>query len=233
MRDSRTFMENLKIDLFENQVFVFSPRGDVFSMPAAATPLDFAYQVHTGVGNHCVGAKVNGKIVPLDYQLRNGDICEVLVNKTSARPSLDWLSIVKTSGAKHKIKQWFRKERKEENVIAGQEAIENELARQHLRLDAARGEAIEKIAHKLNYASATDLYAAIGFGDASASSVVQRLKDEVKSDNIVELAAVARTPVGAGRRATRAASASRASTTCSCGSRSVVAPCPAIPSWGS
>ena len=207
MRDSRTFMENLKIDLFENQVFVFSPRGDVFSMPAAATPLDFAYQVHTGVGNHCVGAKVNGKIVPLDYQLRNGDICEVLVNKTSARPSLDWLSIVKTSGAKHKIKQWFRKERKEENVIAGQEAIENELARQHLRLDAARGEAIEKIAHKLNYASATDLYAAIGFGDASASSVVQRLKDEVKSDNIVELAAVARTPVG--RRPARNASGIR------------------------
>ena len=113
MRDSRAFMENLKLDLFENQVFIFSPKGDVFSLPAAATPLDFAYQVHTDVGNHCVGAKVNGKIVPLDYQLRNGDICEVLVNKSS-RPSLDWLSLVRTSSAKHKIKQWFRKDRKDE-----------------------------------------------------------------------------------------------------------------------
>src|SRR6185312_8250076 len=113
-RDSRMFMENLKLDLFDSQVFVFSPKGDVYSMPSGGTPLDFAYQVHTDVGNHCVGAKVNGKIVPLDYQMRNGDICEVLVNKSSARPSLDWLSIVKTSSAKHKIKQWFRKERKEE-----------------------------------------------------------------------------------------------------------------------
>src|SRR5271165_3130177 len=176
MRDSRAFMENLKLDLFENQVFIFSPKGDVFSLPSSAAPLDFAYQVHTDVGNHCVGAKVNGKIVPLDYQMRNGDICEVLVNKSSARPSLDWLSIVKTSGAKHKIKQWFRKERKEENVLIGQEAVEAELARQHMRPDVARGEVIEKIAHRLNYGGTTDLFAAIGFGDASATSVVQKLK---------------------------------------------------------
>ena len=106
-RDSRVFMENLKLDLFENQVFVFSPKGDVFSMPNAATPLDFAYHVHTDVGNRCIGAKVNGKIVPIDYQLRNGDICEILTQK-AARPSLDWIKIVKTSSAKHKIKQWFR-----------------------------------------------------------------------------------------------------------------------------
>ena len=187
MRDARTFMENLKLDLFENQVFVFSPRGDVFSMPANATPLDFAYQVHTGVGNNCVGAKVNGKIVPLDRPLHNGDICEVLVNKSSGRPSLDWLSIVKTSSAKHKIKQWFRKERKEENVLAGQESVEQELARQHMRPDVARGEAIEKIAARMNYSSATDLYAAIGFGDASAVSVVSRLGEVLKQDNIVQL----------------------------------------------
>src|SRR5271165_7668729 len=145
MRDSRAFMENLKLDLFENQVFIFSPKGDVFSLSSAATPLDFAYQVHTDVGHHCVGAKVNGRIVPLDYQLRNGDICEILVNKSSGRPSLDWLSIVKTSSAKHKIKQWFRKERREENVLAGQEALEGELARAGLRTDLARGELIEKI----------------------------------------------------------------------------------------
>ena len=192
MRDSRAFMENLKLDLFDNQVFIFSPKGDVFSMPAAATPLDFAYQVHTDVGNHCVGAKVNGKIVPLDYQLKNGDICEILLNKNSARPSLDWISIVKTSGAKHKIKQWFRKERKEENVLLGLESLENELSRQHMRADLARGELIEKIAQKMNYATANDLFAAIGFGDASSVSAVQRLRDEAKTDNIVDLAALAR-----------------------------------------
>ena len=191
MRDSRAFMENLKLDLFENQVFIFSPRGDVFPLPAAATPLDFAFQVHTDVGHHCVGAKVNGKIVPLDYQLKNGDICEVLTNKSS-RPSLDWLSVVRTSSAKHKIKQWFRKDRKDENVVAGQEAVERELAREHMRVDLARGETIEKIAKRMNYATAVDLFAAIGFGDASAVSVVGKLKEEDKSSNLIDFTAVQR-----------------------------------------
>jgi guanosine-3',5'-bis(diphosphate) 3'-pyrophosphohydrolase len=192
MRDSRVFMENLKIDLFDSQVFVFSPRGDVFSMPAGGTPLDFAYAVHTDVGNHCVGAKVNGRIVPLDSQLNNGDICEILVNKSSARPSLDWLSIVTTSSAKHKIKQWFRKDRREENVLAGQESLEQELARAGVRTDSARGELIERIASRLNYATPTDLYAAIGFGDASAQAVANRIRDELKSDNVVDLTKIGR-----------------------------------------
>jgi GTP pyrophosphokinase len=192
MRDSRMFMENLKLDLFESQVFIFSPKGDVFSLPANATPLDFAYHVHSGVGNHCVGAKVNGKIVPLDFGLKNGDIVEVLVNKSSARPSLDWLSLVKTSSAKHKIKQWFRKERKEENAVLGQEMLESELVHQGLRTDAARGELLEKIAGKLNYANVTDLYAAIGFGDANAASIAKRLKEELKADNVVDIQTVPR-----------------------------------------
>jgi GTP pyrophosphokinase len=191
MRDSRMFMENLKLDLFDSQVFVFSPKGDVFSMPASATPLDFAYQVHTDVGNHCVGAKVNGKIVPLDYQLKNGDIAEILTNK-SARPSLDWISIVKTSGAKHKIKQWFRKERKEENTLLGQESVEQELLRAGLRLDLARGEAIERVANNLNYRGVPDLFAAIGFGDTTAASVVQKLREETKTDNVVDIGALPR-----------------------------------------
>ena len=192
MRDSRTFMENLKLDLFDSQVFIFSPRGDVFSVPAGGTPIDFAYSVHTDVGNHCVGAKVNGRIVPLDSQLQNGDICEILVNKTSGRPSLDWLSIVKTGGAKHRIKQWFRKERREENVLAGQEAVDRELARNHLRVDLARGSLIERIAAKMNFSSPTDLYASIGFGDASASSVVNRIREELKAENVVDLTKVVR-----------------------------------------
>jgi GTP pyrophosphokinase len=194
MRDSRVFMENLKLDLFDSQVFVFSPRGDVYSITAGGTPLDFAYQVHTDVGNHCVGAKTNGRIVPLDYQMQNGDICEILVNKSSGRPSLDWLSIVKTSSAKHKIKQWFRKERREENVLAGQEALEQELARAGLRTDVARGELLERIAARLNYATPTDLFAAIGFGDASAPAVANRVRDEVKHDNVVDLTKIGRKP---------------------------------------
>jgi len=205
LRDSRAFMENLKLDLFENQVFIFSPKGDVYPLPAAATPLDFAYQVHTDIGNHCVGAKVNGKIGPLDYQLKNGDICEILVNKGS-RPSLDWLSIVRTSGAKHKIKQWFRKERKDENVVIGQETVERELAREHMRPDLARGELIEKIAKRMNYASATDLFAAIGFGDSSAVSVVTKLKEEAKATNLIDLTTVQRP---APRRVARNASGIR------------------------
>ncbi|HTA39949.1 MAG TPA: TGS domain-containing protein, partial [Candidatus Acidoferrales bacterium] len=206
MRDSRVFMENLKLDLFDSQVFVFSPRGDVYSMPAGGTPLDFAYSVHTDVGNHCVGAKVNGRIVPLDYQMQNGDICEILVNKSSARPSLDWLSVVKTSSAKHKIKQWFRKERREENVLAGQEALEQELARAGLRTDTARGELIERIAGRLNYATPTDLFAAIGFGDASAQAIVNRMRDELKGDNVVDLTKIRKAPV---RKTTRKASGVR------------------------
>jgi GTP pyrophosphokinase len=194
MRDSRVFMENLKLDLFDSQVFVFSPRGDVYSIVASGTPLDFAYQVHTDVGNHCVGAKVNGRIVPLDYQMQNGDICEILVNKSSGRPSLDWISIVKTSAAKHKIKQWFRKERREENVLAGQEALEQELARAGLRADVARGELIERIATRLNYSAPTDLFAAIGFGDASALSVANRIRDEVKHDKVVDFTKIGRKP---------------------------------------
>jgi guanosine-3',5'-bis(diphosphate) 3'-pyrophosphohydrolase len=206
MRDSRMFMENLKLDLFDSQVFVFSPKGDVFSMSANATPLDFAYQVHTDVGHHCVGAKVNGKIVPLDSTLKNGDICEILINKSS-RPSLDWMSVVKTSGAKHKIKQWFRKEQKEENTLRGQEAIEQELARAGLRVDLARGDVIDKVALKLNFLTATDLFAAVGFGDATPNTVVQRLRDEIKSDNVVDIAAVTQRPPA--RRLARSSSGIR------------------------
>jgi len=206
--DSRAFMENLKLDLFENQVFVFSPKADVYSLAAGSTPLDFAYQVHTDIGHHCVGAKVNGKIVPLDYKLRNGDICEVLVNKSS-RPSLDWITIVHTSSAKHKIKQWFRKERKHENVVLGQEAVERELAREHLRPDLARGDLIEKIAKRMNHAKATDLYAAIGFGDTSPVTIVQRIKDEMKASNIVELSTLRVAPPAPARRPSRNASGIR------------------------
>jgi GTP diphosphokinase / guanosine-3',5'-bis(diphosphate) 3'-diphosphatase len=186
MRDSREFMENLKLDLFDNQVFVFTPKGDVFGLPAASTPLDFAYHVHTSVGHHCAGAKVNGKIVPLGYVLKNGDICEVLVNKNSPGPSLDWLSICKTSSAKHKIKQWFRKNRRDENVAAGREALDREISRSQLSA-LATNELLSKIASRLNCATVDDLYAGIGFGDISVTSIVGKLREEGRRHNVVPL----------------------------------------------
>src|ERR1700681_4765885 len=169
MRDSREFMEHLKLNLFDNQVFVFTPKGDVMGLSVEATPLDFAYHVHTSVGHHCVGAKVNGKIVPLDYTLRTGDICEVLVNKGSPGPSLDWLSTCKTSSAKHKIKQWFRKNRRGEHSALGRDAHVRRIARQQLGPVAA-AQLCNAFATRLNHATVYDMMAAIGFGDVSLQS---------------------------------------------------------------
>ena len=184
--DSREFIERLKVDLFANQVFVFTPKGDVMGLPSGATPIDFAYHVHTNVGHHCVGAKVNGKIVPLTYELQTGDIVEALVNKGSPGPSLDWLSICRTSSAKHKIKQWFRKNRRDENIVAGREVVERELARQQLQA-VATAQFFESCAAKLNYASVDDMFAAVGFGDASLGSIVARAREEAKKRNVVPL----------------------------------------------
>ena len=221
MRDSRVFMENLKLDLFDSQVFVFSPRGDVYSIAAGGTPLDFAYQVHTDVGNHCVGAKVNGRIVPLDYAMQNGDICEILVNKSSGRPSLDWLSIVKTSSAKHKIKQWFRKERREENVLAGEEALEQELARAGLRTDVARG------AFTRTHRRALELCDARPISTLQSGSATRRRKPSpiacARSSSTTTSSILRRSvanPCRARARAVPAAFASPASTTSWCGSQS-------------
>jgi GTP diphosphokinase / guanosine-3',5'-bis(diphosphate) 3'-diphosphatase len=186
MRDSREFMENLKLDLFNNQVFVFTPKGDVMGFPSGSTPIDFAYHVHTSIGHHCIGAKINGKIVPLDYQLHNGDICEALVNKSSPGPSLDWLSICKTSSAKHKIKQWFRKNRREENVTSGREVFEREIAR-NLLTQVATPQFLAKLAGRFNCSNIEDLYAGIGFGDVSVGSLVGRLRDEAKRAKVVPL----------------------------------------------
>ena len=203
-RDSKEFIERLKVDLFANQVFVFTPKGDVMGLPAGATPIDFAYHVHTGVGHHCVGAKINGKIVPLTYELQTGDICEALVNKGSPGPSLDWISICRTSSAKHKIKQWFRKNRRDENIVAGREIVEKELARQQLQAVGTQ-QFLQTCAARLNYASLDDLYAAIGFGDASLGSIVARVREEARKRKIVPLP-LERQAVGVRKPTRRAAS---------------------------
>ncbi|REJ35186.1 MAG: (p)ppGpp synthetase [Bacillota bacterium] len=175
MKDPQEFMETLKIDLFEDEVFVFTPRGDVKSLPAGATPIDFAFAVHTDIGMHCVGARVNGRMVPLDYRLQNGEFVEILTSK-NARPSQDWLNIVKTSKARSKIRGYFKEMHREESLARGKEALEREAKR--LGLDPAdvfRSERMHEVAKRYGLADVDDVYAGVGFGKLTVSQVLSRL----------------------------------------------------------
>lgn len=174
--DAQDFMEGLKVDLFADEVFVFTPKGDVIELPAGASPIDFAYRVHTDVGHRCIGAKVNGKIVPLDHTLQNGDIIEVLTSKQIGGPSWDWLTMTKTTAAKQKIRQWFKRERREEHITRGKELMEKEIRRRGLdREEVLREEWLEDVAHRLSLTSAEELYAAVGYGGITIQYVVQKL----------------------------------------------------------
>ncbi|MGI6491831.1 MAG: RelA/SpoT family protein [Pelotomaculum sp.] len=177
LRDPKEFMENLKIDLFSDTVFVFSPKGDVYELPAGSVPLDFAYRIHTDVGHRCVGAKVNGRIVPLDYVLKNGDIVEILTSKTGI-PKRDWLNIAKTSQSKTKIRQWFKKEQKEENILKGKDILEREIKKHGIEPDSAKHEKIIELGKRFSLSSLEDIYAAIGDGALSANSIISRIKIE-------------------------------------------------------
>lgn len=177
--DAEEFIEGFKIDLFGDEVFVFTPKGVVIDLPGKSTPIDFAYKIHTDVGNRCVGAKVNGKIVPLDYKLKTGDIVEVLTSKNSKGPNIDWLNMAKSNQAKSKIRQWFKKIKKEENIDKGKESFEKELKKQGVNyVDIAKGESYEKLTKRYNIQSMDDLYAAIGMGQLTASSYIAKLKEE-------------------------------------------------------
>jgi GTP pyrophosphokinase len=177
--DAEEFMEGFKIDLFSDEVFVFTPKGVVINLCSKATPIDFAYRIHTDVGNKCVGAKVNGKIVPLDYTLKTGEIVEILTSPNAKGPNMDWLNIAKSNQSKSKIKLWFKKAKKEENIVKGKELFEKELKKQGVNYaDIAKGDAYEKFAKRYNIHSMDDLYALIGIGSLAASSYIVRLKED-------------------------------------------------------
>ncbi len=179
--DEEEFLQSLKIDMFTDQVFVFSPKGDVYSFPSGSTPIDFAFAIHSAIGCKMQGARVNGKIVNLDYQMQNGDIVEIITSSAVHGPSRDWLKIVKTGQARNKINQWFKKENREENIIKGKEMLERELKRIGLNSAQLLDEKyIEPVVKRYGYASVDDMYANVGFGGLQAVNVVIKLRDEYK-----------------------------------------------------
>lgn len=178
--EAEDFIKNIKVDLFSDEVFVFTPRGDVVNLPAGATPIDFAYGIHSAVGNRMTGCKINSKIAPIDYTLQNGDIVEILTSKETRGPKRDWLNMIKTSEARNKIKQWFKKECREENIEQGRADLDRELRSSLLYNHfMERPEVQANVLKKFGYPSLEELYAAIGYGGITVTKVLNKVRDEV------------------------------------------------------
>ena len=178
--DAEEFVQSLKIDMFNDEVFVYTPKGRIVSLPAGSTPIDFAYAIHSGVGNAMIGAKVNNRIANIDTKLRNGDIVEVLTSKAAKGPSRDWLTICKSNQARTKIKQWFKREKRDENIVHGRASFEAEMKRVGLPLNALTSPDLEPhLLQKLSFDSWDDMYAAIGYGGLTATKAVGRIRDDV------------------------------------------------------
>jgi GTP diphosphokinase / guanosine-3',5'-bis(diphosphate) 3'-diphosphatase len=187
MSDPKEFMDTLKVDLFEDDVFVFTPKGEVKSLAAGSTPLDFAYEIHTDVGHRCVGAKVNGKIVPLSYQLRSGDIVEVLTSKRERGPSRDWLALVKTTRARNKIKAWFKAESRRDSEHSGREILQDHLKRQGLPAQKLVGSPLlADVIREMGFRKAEDFYIALGGAKVSAKVVVNKVMQRLKQGEAAE-----------------------------------------------
>ena len=178
--EAEDYIHSLRVDMFDDEVFVFTPRGKVISLPAKSTPIDFAYAIHSGVGNSMVGAKVNNRIASFDVQLKNGDIVEVLTSKSAKGPSRDWLKICQSNQARNKIKQWFKKEKREENILHGKASFESELRRINIDPSVLQNEEIlPNILRKVSFDTLDDMYAAIGYGGMTAVKCVNRIRDEL------------------------------------------------------
>ena len=181
--DPNEYMKSLKTDLYSHQVFVFTPKGDIIELPAGSTPIDMAYKIHTNVGNKCVGAKINNKIVPLDTVIKNGQIIEILTSANSKGPSRDWLNIVQSSHTKSKIKQWFKKEKREENIEKGRELLENTVKKLGYPMaDFLRNKALQAVEKHLSQPNDEELYAAIGYGGLTINQVMIKLKEVFERD---------------------------------------------------
>ena len=179
--DAEDFIHSLKVDMFADEVFVFTPRGDVINLPAGATPIDFAYNIHSAVGNHMVGAKVNGRLVPFDTRLKNGDIVEVVTSQSAHGPSRDWVKIARSSNARSKIRQWFKRERRDENIVNGRSSFESELKRCGVTLkELTAEENLPGILKKLSFKSLDDMYAAIGYGGVTSLKLIGRLREDIQ-----------------------------------------------------
>lgn len=183
MSDSRDFVNTVKMDVFADEVFVFTPRGDVIDLPVGSVPIDFAYRIHTDVGNRCVGAKVNGRIVPLDYKLSNGDIVEVITSKQATGPSRDWMNIVGSSDTRNKIRSWFKKERREENISKGREMLEKETKRLGYDIKVLlKADKLKTVAASFRLDGEEALYASVGYGGVTLNSVMSKLVELYKKE---------------------------------------------------
>ena len=206
--DPKEYFEAMKVDIFSDEVFVFTPKGDVIDLPKGSIPIDFAYRIHTEVGHHCVGAKINGKLVPLETKLRNGDIVSVLTNKANGGPSRDWLNIVASSETRSKIRTFFKKEKREENIERGREMVKDEAKRLgYLPRDLLKEDRLEQVAQKLNILTEDDLLAALGFGGVALHGIMMKLielyKKDVKestSPDVSKLLSELKQPAGGGDR---------------------------------
>jgi guanosine-3',5'-bis(diphosphate) 3'-pyrophosphohydrolase len=191
--DPREFMKQFRTDLFDEEVFVFTPKGEVKTLPAGATPIDFAYAVHTDVGHRTVGAKANGRIVPLHYKLKSGDRLEILTSKTGRGPSRDWMSVAQSSRARNKIRQWFSRETREDAEMKGREALEHALKQQNLPYRKLVGSAVlAQVIRETGFRKAEDFYLALGSGKLTAQSIVNKVIQRLKTDEVAEEAPLSR-----------------------------------------
>jgi GTP pyrophosphokinase len=190
-RDAREFMKSFRMDVFDEEVYVFTPKGEVKTLPAGATPIDFAYAVHTDVGHRTVGAKINGRIVPLHYRLKNGDFVEILTSKAGRGPSRDWMTLAASSRARNKIRQWFSRETREDTEQKGREALEHALKAQKLPYRKIAGSAVlAQVIREMNFKKAEDFYLALGGGKVTSKQVVDKVLQRLKTGEVAEEEAV-------------------------------------------